>query len=80
MANPLYNMLNVQQPKNIGNNNIFSAFQSFMQKMQGKNPHDIIQNMINTHQISQEQLNQLQGQARQMMGQFEGFKNMFGFK
>ena len=76
MANPLYNMLGNQQPQN----NMISVFQNFMQQMKGKNPHDILQNVISSGKINQEQLNQLQGQANQIMSQFDSLKNMFGFK
>lgn len=76
MANPLYNMLGGNQPQN----NMMAAFQKFMQQMRGQNPHDILQGIVNSGKISQTQLNQLQGQANQIMNQFDSLKNMFGFK
>ena len=55
-------------------------FQNFMQSMRGKDPNQILNQMISSGQISQQQLNQVQMQAKQMENQFEGFKKMFGFK
>lgn len=56
------------------------TFQSFMQSMRGKDPNQILNQMISSGRISQQQLNQVQMQAKQMESQFEGFKKMFGFK
>lgn len=75
MANPLFNMMNGNQ-----NNNLFSAFQKFMQQMQGKNPNDVLNELIQQKGITQQQINQLQSKAQQIMPQMESLKNMFGFK
>jgi hypothetical protein len=56
------------------------TFQNFMQSMRGKDPNQILNQMISSGQISQQQLNQVQMQAKQMESQFEGLKKMFGFK
>ena len=67
MANPFYNA-----PKgNIG----APDFIKFMQSMKGKDPNQIISNIVNSGQISQQQLNIVQQKAKQ----FNGFKSMFGF-
>lgn len=55
-------------------------FQQFMQSMRGQDPNKILNQMISSGKISQQQLNQIQAQARQMESQFDGFKKMFGFK
>lgn len=55
-------------------------FQQFMQSMRGQDPNQILNQMISSGKISQQQLNQIQAQARQMESQFDGFKKMFGFK
>lgn len=55
-------------------------FQQFMQSMRGQDPNQILNQMISSGRISQQQLNQIQAQARQMESQFDGFKKMFGFK
>ena len=61
MANPLYNP---QQ------NNPFSAMigqiNEFSKTIQG-NPKDIVQNLLNSGQMSQEQFNALSQQAQQIM-------------
>nr|DAG76605.1 MAG TPA: Protein of unknown function (DUF2680) [Caudoviricetes sp.] len=56
------------------------AFQQFMQAMRGKDPNQILNQMISSGQITQQQLNQVQMQAKQMENQFSGMKKMFGFK
>lgn len=56
------------------------AFQQFMQAMRGKDPNQILNQMITSGQITQQQLNQVQMQAKQMENQFSGMKKMFGFK
>ena len=72
MANPFYNA-----PKgNMGAHD----FIKFMQSMKGKDPNQIINSMVNSGQISQQQLNIVQQKAKQFGGLFNGFKSMFGFK
>lgn len=58
---------------------ILSMFPRFMQMNQGKNPQQILNEMISSGQITQEQLNQAQKMAQQMSPQFEQFRQMFGF-
>ena len=50
----------------------------FMNQMKGKDPNAMIQEMVSSGRISQDQLNQVQKQARQMQGMFEGMRGMFG--
>ena len=72
MANPFYNA-----PKgNMG----APDFIKFMYARKGKDPNQIINNMVNSGQISQQQLNIVQQKAKQFSGLFNGFKSMFGFK
>ena len=54
-------------------------FVKFMQSMKGKDPNQIISNMVNSGQISQQQLNIVQQKAKQFSGLFKGFKSVFGF-
>ena len=72
MANPIYQALN-------GNNqpNMLQQFQQFMNQMRGKDPNAIIQEMISSGKVSQQQLDQAQKQAQQMQGMFEGMRGMF---
>ena len=62
MSNPLFQALGGNQP------NIMSDFQNFMQQMQGKNPHQEIARLLQSGQISHQQLNQAQQMASQFMG------------
>lgn len=55
-------------------------FQQFMQSMRGQDPNQILNQMISSGRITQQQLNQVQMQAKQMESQLDGFKKMFGFK
>ena len=64
MSNPLFNALG-------GQNNMMGDFQKFMQQMQGKNPHEEIAKLLQSGRVSQQQLNQAQQMAQQMMGMFK---------
>lgn len=67
MANLLFNALG-------GNifpgNNMLAQFQQFKQQMQGKNPHEEINKLLQSGVISQEQLNQAQQMAQQLQTMF----------
>lgn len=52
-------------------------FPQFMQQMKGKDPNSIIQQMLQSGQISQQQLNQAQQMAQQVAPMLEQFKEMF---
>ena len=54
-------------------------FVQFMQAMRGKDPNEILNNMIRSGRINQTQLNQIQARAKSISGQFETFRSMFGF-
>ena len=71
MANPLYNSGN-QQPTNM-----LEAFPKFMQQMRGKNPNEILNNLVSSGKVSQQQLDAAQRQAQQMSGMFDKFRGMF---
>lgn len=53
-------------------------FTQFMNQMKGRDPNQIINQMVSSGQLSQQQLNQVQEKARQMEGMFEGMRGMFG--
>ena len=72
MSNPFYN----KPTSPIGN---APNFVQFMNAMKGRNPNEILNNMIRSGNINQNQLNQIQEKAKQMSGQFEAFRSMFGF-
>lgn len=66
MANPLYQALG-------GNRgNMMGDFQRFMQQMQGRNPHEEINRLLQSGRVSQAQLNQAQQMAQQILPQIRG--------
>lgn len=74
MANSIYNDLNggARQP------NMLQQFQQFMQSMRGRNPDQVLHELISSGQVSQAQLNHAQRQAQQMQKMFEPLRAMFG--
>lgn len=58
---------------------MISQFVPFMQQMRGQNPQQMLNKMMQSGRINQQQLNQAQQAAQQMQGQFEQFRGMFGF-
>lgn len=76
MANPLFNALGGNGHQN---GNMLSQFQQFMGQMKGKNPNEILNNLVSSGQVSQSQLNKVQAQAKQMQSSFSNMKSMFGF-
>ena len=70
--NPLFNALN-------GNcqSNMLQQFQRFMQQMQGKDPNQVINELVSSGKVSQAQLDAAQKQAQQMQGMFESMRGMF---
>ena len=73
MSNPIFQALGGQ-----GQNPMLQNFQRFMQQMQGRDPNQIIQQMVSSGRISQAQLDQAQRQAQQMESLFEPMRGMFG--
>ena len=73
MANKLYNEMNGQ------GNPLEQSFSAFMNQMRGQNPDQIIQQMVQSGKISQQQLNAVQHRAKQMSNVFGQFKSRFGF-
>lgn len=78
MSSSLYNSMGLQSQNPIG-----GQFQQFMGQikgqMQGRNPQDVINQMVSTGQLSQQQLNAIQQRAQQIAPMLNGMKNMFGF-
>lgn len=71
--NPFFNAMGGnKQP------NIMQQFQKFMNQMKGKDPNAVIQDMMQSGKITQDQYNQARQQAQQMQGMFEGMRRMFG--
>lgn len=78
MGSSLFNSMGRQAQNPIG-----GQFQQFMGQikgqMQGRNPQDVINQMVSTGQLSQQQLNAIQQRAQQIAPMLNGMKNMFGF-
>ena len=69
MGNPLFNLLN--GGKNNGTGNMIQQFQQFKKQMQGVDPQEEVQKLLQSGKISQEQLNKAQQMAQQMQGLFK---------
>lgn len=80
MANPFMQAMGGGNVPQGGPMNMMQAFQQFMQQNQGKNPNEMIQQMLSSGKLNQQQLNQAQQMAKQMEGPLNGLKSMFGFK
>lgn len=66
MSNPIFDAMGGNMP----NNNILAQFQQFRKQMQGKNPHEEINKLLQSGAISQQELNQAQQMAQQMQSIF----------
>lgn len=62
MSNPIFDAFGGGMPQN----NMFAQFQQFRKQMQGKNPHEEINKLLQSGAINQQQLNQAQQMAQQM--------------
>lgn len=62
----------------MGQPNMMQQFQAFMNQMKGKDPNSMIQDLVSSGQVSQQQLDQAQRQAQQMAAMFEPLRGMFG--
>ena len=56
-----------------------NGFIGFMNQNKGKNPNQILQEMMASGQISQDQLNMAQTMAKRLEQQFSGLRGMFHF-
>lgn len=71
MANPLFNILNGGNRPGNGTGNMLQQFQQFRQRMQGVNPQEEVQKLLQSGKISQTQLDKAQQMAQQMQGLFK---------
>ena len=68
MSNPIFDaMWNIPFG---GNNDFFSQLQQFKQQMQGINPREEVNKLLQSGAVSQQQLNQAQKMAQQMLSVF----------
>lgn len=72
--NPLFKQYGGNQGQNSG---ILQQFGQFMEQMKGKNPNDLINQLVNDGKVNEDQLNQVKKRAQQMQGIFKPF---FGMK
>ena len=68
MANPLFEALNGNRMARM-----LEQFQQFRKEMEGRNPNEEINRLLQSGKINQQQLNQAQQMAQQMQGMFKGF-------
>lgn len=69
--NPLINMMAKQAVCNMPQGQLLQQFAQFRQQMQGKDANAMIQQMLSSGQINQQQLAQAQEMANQMRGLFK---------
>ena len=69
MGNPLFNLLGGKS--NTGSGNMLQQFQQFKKQMQGVNPQEEVQKLLQSGKISQAQLDKAQQMAQQMQGLFK---------
>lgn len=55
-----------------------NGFQQFVQQMKGQDPNKIINDMVQSGKLTQQQLNMVQMQAKQVEEQLAGMRKMFG--
>lgn len=79
MANPFKEAMGGANGSRGGPGNMMQAFQQFMQQNQGKDPNEMIQQLLSSGKLNQQQLNQAQQMAKQMEGPLSGLRSMFGF-
>lgn len=77
MPNPPYNQMS--HGRNPVGNNIGNDFIDFMKQMRGKDPNAMLNEIVSSGKISQQQLNMIQQRAQQIGGFFGQFKSMFNF-
>lgn len=59
--------------------NLMQMFPQFMNRMRGQDPNELLNRLVSSGQINQNQLNQAQQIYQKIAGQFDGMKGMFGF-
>lgn len=69
MGNPLFNLLSGKNSNRSGN--MLQQFQQFKKQMQGVNPQEEVQKLLQSGKISQAQLDKAQQMAQQMQGLFK---------
>ena len=60
-------------------NPLQNQFNIFMQQMKGRDPNELLNQLISSGKVSQEQINNAHKQVENLKGQFENMKKFFGF-
>lgn len=60
-------------------NPLQNQFNQFMQQMRGQDPNAIINQLLSSGRVNQQQINQAHQKAKEFETQFEQMKNFFGF-
>lgn len=76
MSNPIFQALNSGRPQRAPQN-ILQNFQQFVQQFQGQDPTKILNDLISSGKVSQQQLDIAQRQAQQMRHMFADAEKMF---
>lgn len=74
MANPVFEAIGNKRSQP----NMMQQFQQFMNQMKGQDPNKILNDLVSSGKVSQQQLDAAQKQAQQMQSAFEGVRGMFG--
>ena len=61
------------------NNPLMMQFNQFMQQMKGQDPNAIINQLVASGRINQQQINRAHQRAKELEKQFESMKKTFGF-
>lgn len=69
MGNPLFNLLGGKS--NNGSGNMLQQFQQFKKQMQGVDPQEEVQKLLQSGKISQAQLDKVQQMSQQMQKMFK---------
>ena len=60
-------------------NPLQNQFNIFMQQMKGRDPNALLNQLVSSGRISQEQLNNAHKQVENLKGEFDNMKKFFGF-
>jgi len=73
VPNPIFNALG----GGMSQNPMMQQFPKFMQMMRGRDPQQMLNELVSSGKVNQTQLDAAQKQAQQLGGMFEQFKSMF---
>lgn len=80
MGNPFMAAMGGTRGLQTGPMGMMQAFQQFMTQNQGNDPNAILQQLLSSGRINQQQLTQAKQMAKQMEGTLGGMRGMFGIR